>query len=764
MKNYIISVFRLLLYTIIISSFLNSPVKSSELDSLNYFNKYSDIVFYKDNNIEEIGTRFVINNPIKLEKLKFGLFNHSTKGKAKVNFYGYEGGIPVPKLMSRLIEPFEVFIDTSGFQTIEYTLQNPIMINSQQFFVTLSYLSENLYLQSDNEEKQSTCPSEDGESYLYQVLKKKGEEWKYGKYAFNIEALFENIPIPEKNIFQKIQDEKKGIQDNIMINKCLSLFDYNSDDKIDILIDGKIYENKGNFEFSKVENILDESFKPSLNLIMDINNDGFEDIVLLGTNDSTNLANGITGKVYIKNNAGNYILQNLNIPNLLNPISYSIGDINTDGYADIAIVKLKDSTEKSEIILLVNNQSNGFKQVDYNAGSNENNVNQSLVELIDLNNDMKPEIFLWQKDGQKRIIQNLHTNSLEDKTNEYFIDLSETSNNKDIIGYGADWEDINSDGYVDLLLTSIKYIDSTRNVDPNIKIYINQGPPNYQLLESREKEFEFVEDIRGCKIGDLNNDGLSDFIAASGCTCIPANLYLQEKKGKFEKVIFHSGIINNPLKDDFLISDFNNDGLLDIISINEKKIEFFENVNEKKGNFVDIKVLNKNKIGTKVKVFTKENLYVQIINSGNGYLVQEPLIFHFGLKDNNVVDSVQIIEPYTGNVYTFNNIKINQINKLEIDKNQNKNSIIEEFVIKPNPFNNHVDISYKLNKSAKVTIDIFDLNSNKIIGLTNNFQNDGNYQLQWNGKDNSNKSVVSGVYLIRISVDNVEQLFKLIKN
>jgi hypothetical protein len=218
---------------------MNTAVKSSELDSINYFNTYSDIVFYKDKTLEEIGTRFVISNPIKLTKLEFGLFNRSLVGRAIVNIYGYEGGIPVPKLMTRLIEPFEIFIDSIGYRKIEYVFQNPILINSQQFFVTLSSLSGNLFLQSDNEEKQSTCLSEEGESYLYQVLKKKGEEWRYGKYAFNIEAKFENLPIPDKNIFTKIQDEKKGINDNIMINKCLSLFDYNSDDKIDVLIDGK---------------------------------------------------------------------------------------------------------------------------------------------------------------------------------------------------------------------------------------------------------------------------------------------------------------------------------------------------------------------------------------------------------------------------------------------------------------------------------------------------------------------------------------------
>ena len=48
--------------------------------------------------------------------------------------------------------------------------------------------------------------------------------------------------------------------------------------------------------------------------------------------------------------------------------------------------------------------------------------------------------------------------------------------------------------------------------------------------------------------------------------------------------------------------------------------------------------------------------------------------------------------------------------------------------------------------------------------LKNSFQNAGEYKLMWNGKDNNNLTVASGVYLLHISNQNEEKIIKIIKN
>ena len=68
----------------------------------------------------------------------------------------------------------------------------------------------------------------------------------------------------------------------------------------------------------------------------------------------------------------------------------------------------------------------------------------------------------------------------------------------------------------------------------------------------------------------------------------------------------------------------------------------------------------------------------------------------------------------------------------------------------PNPFGSETTISYSIPVSSNVIIEIHDIQGKKIKTLVYEYQSSGDHLVNWNGKDNSEQAVSSGVYFCRI--------------
>ena len=71
----------------------------------------------------------------------------------------------------------------------------------------------------------------------------------------------------------------------------------------------------------------------------------------------------------------------------------------------------------------------------------------------------------------------------------------------------------------------------------------------------------------------------------------------------------------------------------------------------------------------------------------------------------------------------------------------------------PNPFNNETTIPYQIDQPGEVVIEIFDVQGQRIKSLVHGYHQRGKYQVKWNGKDDQDRNVSSGVYLIRMRKD-----------
>ncbi len=72
----------------------------------------------------------------------------------------------------------------------------------------------------------------------------------------------------------------------------------------------------------------------------------------------------------------------------------------------------------------------------------------------------------------------------------------------------------------------------------------------------------------------------------------------------------------------------------------------------------------------------------------------------------------------------------------------------------PNPFNPTTTITYSLEKTQNVTVDVYDLFGHKIRTLYSGMQTAGHHHVQWNGTNDANQPVSTGVYLYRLHTAN----------
>jgi len=80
----------------------------------------------------------------------------------------------------------------------------------------------------------------------------------------------------------------------------------------------------------------------------------------------------------------------------------------------------------------------------------------------------------------------------------------------------------------------------------------------------------------------------------------------------------------------------------------------------------------------------------------------------------------------------------------------------------PNPFNPTTMINYSINNNSKISLNIYNIKGQKVKSLVDEIIESGYHTVTWNGKDDNNKSVSSGIYLYKLKTDNFEKTKKMI--
>lgn len=89
---------------------------------------------------------------------------------------------------------------------------------------------------------------------------------------------------------------------------------------------------------------------------------------------------------------------------------------------------------------------------------------------------------------------------------------------------------------------------------------------------------------------------------------------------------------------------------------------------------------------------------------------------------------------------------------VSVDNENNDVSVISNQLLQnyPNPFNPETNISFNVRENGNVNIDIYNLKGQKVKSLVNDRYTSGKYSVVWNGKNDNNKQVSSGIYLYKM--------------
>jgi flagellar hook assembly protein FlgD len=78
----------------------------------------------------------------------------------------------------------------------------------------------------------------------------------------------------------------------------------------------------------------------------------------------------------------------------------------------------------------------------------------------------------------------------------------------------------------------------------------------------------------------------------------------------------------------------------------------------------------------------------------------------------------------------------------------------------PNPFNPNTTIEFLIKEDSNVSISIFNTKGQVVKNLVNKFYTNGNHSIEWNGVDENNNQVSSGIYYYSLCINGNTKVVK----
>ena len=416
-----------------------------------------------------------------------------------------------------------------------------------------------------------------------------------------------------------------------------SLFaDYDNDGYPDLYItrggwsgaaENTLYRNNGDGTFTDVTHTAGVADPQSSFCAAwaDYDNDGYIDLYI---------ANGVIGDgaanvLYRNNGDGTFTntAETAGVANTGNSLGTAWGDYDKDGYIDLHVVNYGQSN-----VLYRNNGDGTFTDVTAAAGMNLSVTDAFVTFFLDVDNDADLDLFISNSGSFQAFIAGQITGSATHDSDRQvlyrnngdgtFTDVTKESGLYHAYGaMGANFGDINSDGYVD--------------------IYLATGAPQMGRLE-RDALFQ------------NNGDGtFTDATVALGLGNI----------GKGHGVTF---------------GDADADGDVDIYVpvggafIGDQWHNLFYQNTGTGNNYLTLKLVgvksNRDGIGAKVTLNVGDRTIYREVSGGCGFGSTNSLSLEMGLGKHTKVDTLEIVWP-SGQVDTHRNLSVNQ--KLVVTEGRN---------------------------------------------------------------------------------------------
>jgi hypothetical protein len=495
-----------------------------------------------------------------------------------------------------------------------------------------------------------------------------------------------------------------------------SVGDVNNDGLLDIYLTNSLrgkpnalFLNKGGMKFENVAerygvaNVNDDSNFSMTSLFVDLDKDGWDDLIIVRFGKSLIMRNVNGERFELVKGA----LDNAPFPR--NPVSVVAFDYDKDGYPDLYFgcyfpdVDLTNVGGRTKLLhdsweaarnggtnFLMHNLGH-FEFEDRTADSGLGDSGWTLALGVgDFDKDGWPDIYVANDFGPDKLY---HNNG--DGT---FTDISVTAIGVDTKkGMNAEVGDFNNDGYPDIFVTNI--------TEPFLHecnmLWRNNGDGTFTDVATEVGVCDTGWGW-GAKFIDYDNDGYQDLYVQNGFISGGKKDYIDilmpimldsevdlsdtrnwppigdmsfsgyEKKALFhniggayfENVSAANGVDNDRDGRGLIIADLDNDGALDMVAMNaNQKVILYKNVYPHPGAWITLELegtkSNRDGFGTRVTAYTPGGMFYRETNAGNGFQSQSTPLVHIGLGAAKKVDELEVVW-LSGERQRFQDVAVNQ--------------------------------------------------------------------------------------------------------
>jgi hypothetical protein len=218
--------------------------------------------------------------------------------------------------------------------------------------------------------------------------------------------------------------------------------------------------------------------------------------------------------------------------------------------------------------------------------------------------------------------------------------------------------------------------------------------------------------------------------------------------------------------------DYDSDGDLDLYLVNEgQPNRLLRNEIAADNHWLQVDLVgtdsNAMGVGTRLRLVAGGQLQIRDVTAQTRHYGQDALRASFGLGATAIVDSLEVHWP-SGIVQLLRNIAANQVltivegDQTPVMETVTLPAVFRLWPSQPNPCNPRTTISYELPAATRVTLRVYDAAGRLVKVLADEaYQGAGRHSVQWEGIDQTGRSVSSGVYFVHLAAGGFRQTGKV---
>ncbi|MDH4069560.1 MAG: FG-GAP-like repeat-containing protein [Ignavibacteria bacterium] len=522
------------------------------------------------------------------------------------------------------------------------------------------------------------------------------------------------------------------------------ILDIDNDGREDIFIAGGngrnlLYRNLGGMVFEEIAHTagVDSTGWTRLTIASDFDRDGWIDLFLGCHN--------LPSRLFRNRGDGTFedVTSLSGIQNMANTRGGAWFDHDLDGLPDIYVGNFSQPN-----ILCRNNGDGTFSEIaaEVNARGPLTSGLVMGLAVIDYDRDGDGDILMAQDGDRGNILLRREADGL-------YTDVSDAAGvNLPVMGMGVAVGDYNGDLFPDAYITNLDESTLLRNngdgtfSDATVEAGVGDLPAHMGW---------------GTFFFDADNDGWPDLYNnnQTGFGGIPNSFYRNRGDGTFEDLSGPSGLLcfNDGLGSAF--ADLDNDGRLDIVLSGGPSaagnLKLFRNISTVDNHWIQLTVypagLHQTATGVTVELYVDGVPQVQTVATGNGYVSQNTARLHFGTGDAAGIDSV-VVYWVDGTMERFISLSTDMHHHLHqgsgVTGIRGEESAPSAFILSqnyPNPFNPGTTISYEISRRARIVLRITDMLGRDVATIVDAVQEPGRHSVVWEAGGHA-----SGVYFYRL--------------